>query len=228
MSIEVMSFISNCIMVILNFIMVFLAYKGVVLPIRQEIEKSNSEKKKEKEKSEMALYSLDQIVDLRSYRLIDTFALLSIYLNFNRIKDSDQRNTKALLENNVDYITDIITIFTNHNLLNKVDEIHWKYKQFFSSNFNILTVEDIKLLTRRMEILQRVSVAIEDIYKTLLPNNLDNNDKNNIKDYINQITTSTLEKDELGKIKSCMSTFVTLDRFVEDIGKINVPLKTLN
>ena len=50
MSIEVMSFISNCIMVILNFIMVFLAYKGVVLPIRQEIEKSNSEKKKEKEK----------------------------------------------------------------------------------------------------------------------------------------------------------------------------------
>ncbi|WIL69109.1 MULTISPECIES: hypothetical protein [Staphylococcus] len=226
MSIEVMSFISNCIMIILNFIMVFLAYKGVVIPIRQEIEKSNSEKKKEKEKSEMALYSLDQIVDLRSYRLIDTFFSLNFYLNFNSIKDSDQRNTKALLENNVDHITEIITVFINHNLLNKVDEIHWKYKQFFSSNFNILTVEDIKLLTRRMEILQSVSVAIEDIYKVLLPNDLDNKDKNNIKDNINQIANSTLKKDELGKIKSCMSTFVTLDRFVENIGKINVPLKT--
>ncbi len=221
-----MSFISNCIMIILNFIMVFLAYKGVVIPIRQEIEKSNSEKKKEKEKSEMALYSLDQIVDLRSYRLIDTFFSLNFYLNFNSIKDSDQRNTKALLENNVDHITEIITVFINHNLLNKVDEIHWKYKQFFSSNFNILTVEDIKLLTRRMEILQSVSVAIEDIYKVLLPNDLDNKDKNNIKDNINQIANSTLKKDELGKIKSCMSTFVTLDRFVENIGKINVPLKT--
>lgn len=221
-----MSFISNCIMIILNFIMVFLAYKGVVIPIRQEIKKSNSEKKKEKEKSEMALYSLDQIVDLRSYRLIDTFTLLNFYLNFNSIKDSNQRNTKALLEYNVDYITDIITVFINHNLLNKVDEIHWKYKQFFSSNFNILTVEDIKLLTRRMEILQSVSVAIEDIYKVLLPNDLYNKDKNNIKDNINQIANSKLEKDELGKIKSCMSTFVTLDRFVENIEKINIPLKT--
>lgn len=184
-----MSFISNCIMIILNFIMVFLAYKGLVIPIRQEIKKSNSEKKKEKEKSEMALYSLDQIVDLRSYRLIDTFTLLNFYLNFNSIKDSNQRNTKTLLEYNVDYITDIITVFINHNLLNKVDEIHWKYKQFFSSNFNILTVEDIKLLTRRMEILQSVSVAIEDIYKVLLPNDLYNKDKNNIKDNINQIVS---------------------------------------
>ena len=68
----------------------------------------------------MALYSLDQIVDLRSYRLIDTFALLSIYLNFNRIKDSDQRNTKALLENNVDYITDIITILPTITYLIKL------------------------------------------------------------------------------------------------------------
>ncbi|XVL27104.1 hypothetical protein AAA443_01855 [Staphylococcus equorum] len=60
----------------------------------------------------------------------------------------------------------------------------------------------------------------------LLPKDLEDKSKENIRDYINQMAISTLEREELGKIKSCMSTFVTLDTFVENITKISTSLKT--
>jgi len=216
----------NIIMVLLNGIMVCLAYKGIVIPIKQEIKSSNNERKKEKEKSEIALYSLDAIVDLREYRLFNIIFSLTVYLKRNGIKDSDHIDTQLLVENNVDYITDIINVFLKHNLLNKVDEIHREYKKFFSSYFHILTVEDIEILTERMNILKRVRGEIEDIYKVLLPKDLEDKSKENIRDYINQMAISTLEREELGKLKSCMSTFVSLDTFVENITKISTSLKT--
>ncbi|XVL33459.1 hypothetical protein AAA447_12000 [Staphylococcus equorum] len=101
----------NIIMILLNGIMVYLAYKGIVIPIKQEIKSSNNERKKEKEKSEIALYSLDAIVDLSEYRLFNIIFSLTFYLKRNGIKDSDHIDTQLLVENNVDYITDIINVF---------------------------------------------------------------------------------------------------------------------